>query len=217
MKRDLMKWLGYSFQDFLNFECWRLDFLHDYYLGVLCLVVTVVGLSIFFLVTFRFYSSVVMERWDLEVVWTCLPGAVLLFLGISSMEVLFRLEVGDLDLLLTLQVIGHQWYWEYCLGGNRFDSYLVPEVRLIDGDFRLLEVDHFVSLGTGLGIRAICTSADVIHSWAVPSLGIKVDCIPGRLNQFIFSSFFPGLMYGQCRELCGAGHSFMPVGLFFSN
>lgn len=86
-----------------------------------------------------------------------------------------------------------------------------------DGDFRLLEVDHFVLLEAGLGIRSICTSADVIHSWAVPSLGVKVDCIPGRLNQFVFSSGFPGVMYGQCRELCGAGHRFMPIALVFFN
>ncbi|WP_459515263.1 cytochrome c oxidase subunit II, partial [Erwinia amylovora] len=92
-----------------------------------------------------------------------------------------------------------------------FDSYIIPTNELEIGDFRLLEVDHRVVLPTNTDIRVLVTSADVIHSWAVPSLGVKADAVPGRLNQLGFFVKYPGVFYGQCSEICGANHSFIPI------
>lgn len=124
---------------------------------------------------------------------------------------------------LTVKAIGHQWYWSYeytdtlesneeVLGKNlNFDSYMVPNDSLSSGDLRLLEVDNRVVLPIDTMIRVVVTGADVIHSWAVPSLGVKIDAIPGRLNQTSIDINRKGVFYGQCSELCGVNHGFMPI------
>jgi cytochrome c oxidase subunit 2 len=123
------------------------------------------------------------------------------------------------DPAITLKVIGHQWYWSYeysdyvNVDGESidFDSYMVPTDELEPGQLRLLEVDNRVVLPTNTHIRVLVTAADVIHCWAVPSLGVKVDCVPGRLNQAGLFIQREGVFYGQCSEICGVNHGFMPI------
>jgi heme/copper-type cytochrome/quinol oxidase subunit 2 len=105
----------------------------------------------------------------------------------------------------------HQWYWSYNYNDNEFDSYPLKDLNL--GDFRLLDTDEYLILPSNTFIRFLFTSTDVLHSWSIPSLGIKVDCIPGRLNQSGIEIYRPGLYYGACYELCGVGHAFMPITL----
>jgi len=115
---------------------------------------------------------------------------------------------------LTLKTIGHQWYWSYeysDFNQIEFDSYIIQSNELNNYNFRLLDVDNRVILPINLKIRILITAADVIHSWSVPSLGVKVDGTPGRLNQTNFIINRPGLYYGQCSEICGANHSFIPI------
>jgi cytochrome c oxidase subunit 2 len=121
---------------------------------------------------------------------------------------------------VTLKVIGHQWYWSYeysdytelALGESlNFDSYMVSEEDLSPHSFRLLEVDHRVLLPVFMHIRLLITSADVLHSWAIPSFGIKVDACPGRLSQVSLFIKRTGVYYGQCSEICGVNHGFMPI------
>jgi cytochrome c oxidase subunit 2 len=154
----------------------------------------------------------------IEVAWTVIPSLILILIAIPSFSLLYSTDEVEPH-LVTLKVIGHQWYWTYELSDYAesdeasivFDSYMVAEDDLQKGQLRLLEVDNRVVLPAGLPIRVIITSADVMHNWAVPSLAIKCDAIPGRLNEVSFFIDRQGLFYGQCSELCGANHGFMPI------
>ena len=155
----------------------------------------------------------------LEIVWTVLPAFVLLLIAIPSFSLLYSLD-EIIDPAVTLKIIGHQWYWSYeysdyatIEGGESltFDSYMVNTKDLTYGSFRLLEVDNRVILPISTHIRLLVTSADVLHSWAVPSFGIKVDACPGRLSQASLFLKREGVYYGQCSEICGVNHGFMPI------
>lgn len=150
----------------------------------------------------------------LEVVWTIMPVFVLIGIGIPSFALLYAID-ELVEPTLTVKVVGHQWYWSYEYSDYAedlmFDSYMVPEEDLEPGQLRLLEVDRKLWLPTFTHIRLLVTAADVLHSWAVPSFGIKMDCIPGRLNQVALFIKREGIFYGQCSELCGVNHGFMPI------
>lgn len=154
----------------------------------------------------------------LEIVWTVTPSFILMVIAIPSFALLYSMD-EIVDPSLTLKVIGHQWYWTYEYsdysvneeGSIVFDSYMIPEDDLELGQLRLLEVDNRVVLPVNTHIRIIITAADVLHSWAVPALGIKCDAVHGRLNQTSLFLKREGVFYGQCSEICGASHGFMPI------
>ncbi len=154
----------------------------------------------------------------LEIVWTVTPSFILMIIAVPSFALLYSMD-EIVDPSLTLKVIGHQWYWTYEYsdysvsedGSIVFDSYMIPEDDLELGQLRLLEVDNRVVLPVQTHIRIIITAADVLHSWAVPALGIKCDAVPGRLNQTSLFLKREGVFYGQCSEICGANHGFMPI------
>ena len=155
----------------------------------------------------------------LEIIWTVLPAVVLLLIAIPSFTLLYSLD-ELIDPTITLKIIGHQWYWSYeysdystLQGGETlaFDSYLINIDDLTKGAFRLLEVDNRVVLPINTHIRLLVTAADVLHSWAVPSFGLKVDACPGRLSQASLFLKREGVYYGQCSEICGVNHGFMPI------
>ncbi len=153
---------------------------------------------------------------NLERVWTYIPAAILLVIAMPSFSLLYVLDELR-DPQVTVKIIGHQWYWSYettdLYSGLEvnFDSYMVAEPDLILGTLRLLEVDNRLLLPTRHSTRLLVTSVDVIHSWAVPALGIKMDACPGRLNQVALYISRSGTYYGQCSELCGINHAFMPI------
>jgi cytochrome c oxidase subunit 2 len=164
-----------------------------------------------------FYFEFCKQAWtnlslDLEIVWTIVPTLILVFIAIPSFWVLFCVD-ELLDPLVTVKCIGNQWYWsyEYDHYGIRFDSYMLPLEDQFRGGLRLLEVDNYLVLPINVSQRILVTSTDVIHSWAVPAFGIKVDGVPGRLNQLSFYGTRCGLFFGQCSELCGVNHGFMPI------
>jgi len=150
-----------------------------------------------------------------EVMWTVVPVIILVLVFIPSYRLLAYVDkVADAD--MTLKVIGHQWYWSYEYpdhGNFTFDALLVPVEDLEDKSKRLMETDNHVVLPVGKKIRLLLTSEDVIHSWGVPSLGIKLDTVPGRLNETWVEISQEGLYYGFCSELCGVNHSFMPIAI----
>lgn len=155
----------------------------------------------------------------LEIVWTIIPACVLLVIAIPSFALLYSLD-EMIDPTTTLKIVGHQWYWSYeysdystLEGGDtlNFDSYMLPIEDIVTGAFRLLEVDNRVLLPINTHIRLLVTAADVLHSWAVPSFGIKVDACPGRLTQASLFLKRAGVYYGQCSEICGVNHAFMPI------
>jgi len=149
----------------------------------------------------------------IEVVWTVLPVMILVLIAIPSFRLLhLELRIPTPD--LTIKAVGHQWYWSYEYpdnGGFGFDSLMVAEKDLKPGQPRLLAVDNEVVVPVNKTIRMQVTAADVIHSYAVPSFGIKIDALPGRLNETWFKATREGIYYGQCSELCGKDHAFMPI------
>lgn len=154
----------------------------------------------------------------IEIVWTILPSIVLLLIAIPSFALLYAMD-EVIDPAITVKAIGHQWYWSYEYSDYNtsdsdslvFDSYMIPEDELKEGQFRLLEVDNRVVVPAHTHVRFITTSSDVLHSWAVPSLGVKMDACPGRLNQSDVFIKREGVYYGQCSEICGVNHGFMPI------
>nr|YP_009234187.1 cytochrome c oxidase subunit II [Aegista aubryana]AMB49886.1 cytochrome c oxidase subunit II [Aegista aubryana] len=161
-----------------------------------------------------FSSRTVHEAQTLEVLWTLLPALLLTTLALPSLRLLYLLDEQPLTTSNTLKSIGHQWYWSYempFMANKTFDSYMTPTSELSPGEYRLLEVDHRVTLPVNINTSVITTSADVIHAWALPALGIKMDSVPGRLNMMNINPLISGIFYGQCSEICGANHAFMPI------
>ena len=154
----------------------------------------------------------------LEIIWTITPAIILVLIAFPSFKLIYLID-EVIDAAITIKVVGHQWYWSYEYSDYadqdgasiEFDAYMIPESDLETGDLRLLEVDNQLVVPTNTHVRCILTSADVLHSWAVPSLGVKLDCVPGRLNQTSFLAYREGVFYGQCSEICGANHAFMPI------
>lgn len=162
---------------------------------------------------------------QLEFIWTLVPTIILVLLAIPSLYFLYQIELMFFDVfdgdLVTIKVIGNQWFWTYELNQSYsatalekiliFDSYLRMSADLALNELRLLETDHPLLLPAFTPIRFLVTSSDVLHSWAIPSLGIKMDACPGRLNQIFTFINREGEFYGQCSEICGIQHGFMPI------
>lgn len=149
----------------------------------------------------------------LEIIWTVIPVLILIVIAIPSFKLLYYMDHTE-DADMTLKITSHQWYWNYEYpdhGNFGFDSYMIPDQELKPGQPRLLATDNPVVVPVGKNVRIIATSADVIHSWAVPAFGIKKDTVPGRINETWFRADYPGVFYGQCSELCGPKHGFMPI------
>jgi cytochrome c oxidase subunit 2 len=173
-------------------------------------------------------SKNVVHGTILEIVWTITPSIILILIAIPSFGLLYAMD-EILDPAITFKAIGHQWYWSYEYSDNTnsfntdvydidldknnviFDSNLVYQEELKLGEARLLTTDNSVVVPCDTHIRVIITSLDVLHSWAVPALGVKVDAVPGRLNQAFLFIKREGVFYGQCSELCGVNHGFMPI------
>ena len=169
-------------------------------------------------------SEMFTHSTPLEIIWTIVPALILLVIAIPSFALLYSID-EMIDPSVTLKIIGHQWYWSYeysdfkvfegceLRNGIQFDSYMLPLDELGLGSLRLLEVDHRIVLPINTHVRILVTAADVLHSWAIPSFGLKVDACPGRLNQTSLFIKRPGAYFGQCSEICGVNHGFMPIAI----
>lgn len=162
-------------------------------------------------------ASNVVHGTFIEIVWTVIPSLILIVVALPSFALLYSID-EIIDPALTIKCVGHQWFWSYeysdfesKFGAINFDSYMIAEDELELGELRLLEVDNRVVLPINTHIRILVTAADVLHSWAVPSLGIKVDACTGRLNQTSVFILRSGVFFGQCSEICGVGHGNMPI------
>nr|YP_448832.1 cytochrome c oxidase subunit II [Indotestudo elongata]AAY62449.1 cytochrome c oxidase subunit II [Indotestudo elongata]ABF83446.1 cytochrome c oxidase subunit 2 [Indotestudo elongata] len=202
-----------GFQDAMSPIMEELLHFHDHTLMIVFLISTLVLYIITLMMTTKLTYTNTMNAQEVEMVWTILPAIVLITIALPSLRVLYLMdEINNPH--LTIKAMGHQWYWtyEYTDYENlEFDSYMIPTQDLPNGYLRLLEVDHRMVMPMESPIRMLISAEDVLHSWAVPSLGMKADAIPGRLNQSTFIITYPGVFYGQCSEICGANHSFMPI------
>jgi cytochrome c oxidase subunit 2 len=185
----------------------------------LAIVLLVIGLMVYICIKFNAKANPVPSRTThhtaLEIAWTVIPVLVRVVIAVPSMKLLFFMDKAK-NPEMTLKVTSHQWYWSYEYpdhGGFAFDSNLIPDDQLKPGQLRLLEVDNRVVLPADTEIRVLVTSEDVIHNWAMPSFGIKMDTVPGRINEtwLRVDAADIGTYYGQCSELCGVNHAFMPI------
>nr|YP_010865931.1 cytochrome c oxidase subunit II [Furcatopanorpa longihypovalva]WGT92138.1 cytochrome c oxidase subunit 2 [Furcatopanorpa longihypovalva]WGT92151.1 cytochrome c oxidase subunit 2 [Furcatopanorpa longihypovalva]WGT92164.1 cytochrome c oxidase subunit 2 [Furcatopanorpa longihypovalva] len=191
----------------------QLTFFHDHTMLIVIMITVLVGYMMSSLFFNKFTNRYLLESQGIEVIWTILPAITLIFIALPSLRLLYLLdEVSDPS--ITLKTVGHQWYWSYEYSdfiSLEFDSYMIPSNELELDGFRLLDVDNRTVIPMNSQIRMLVSAADVLHSWTIPALGIKVDATPGRLNQTSFLINRPGLFFGQCSEICGANHSFMPI------
>lgn len=201
----------------------EMQFFHDWILLpiITAIVLFVLGLLAYVIVRFNERAnrepSLTTHNTTLEVAWTVLPVMILVVIAIPSFRLLtHQVVVPSAD--VTVKAVGKQWYWTYAYppdegGGFEFDSYMKPEDALQPGDIRLLSVDNEAVVPVGKNVRLLVTAADVIHSFTVPAFGIRIDAVPGRMNETWFKAERVGTYYGQCSKLCGKDHAFMPIAI----
>ena len=186
---------------------------------VIIFLITIFVLALLLFVVVRFSEkrnptpSKTTHNSIIEVLWTAVPVLILVVIAIPSFRLLFLTD-QTVDADMTIKAIGRQWYWTYEYpdhGDFAFDAFIVADEDLQPGQLRLLETDNRLVVPVGKKVRVLTTSSDVLHAWAMPAFGIKMDSVPGRANETWFQVDKPGVYYGQCSELCGAGHGFMPI------
>nr|YP_010956942.1 cytochrome c oxidase subunit II [Kathetostoma albigutta]WMY90100.1 cytochrome c oxidase subunit II [Kathetostoma albigutta] len=202
-----------GFQDAASPVMEELLHFHDHALMVIFLISTLVLYIIVAMISTKLTDKFILDAQEIETIWTVLPAITLVFIALPSLRILYLMdEINDPH--LTIKAVGHQWYWTYEYTDYQdleFDSYMIPTQDLTPGQFRLLEADHRMVIPVESPVRVLVSAEDVLHSWTLPSLAVKMDAVPGRLNQTTFIASRPGVFYGQCSEICGANHSFMPI------
>ncbi|HET9149182.1 MAG TPA: cytochrome c oxidase subunit II [Alphaproteobacteria bacterium] len=196
----------------------RIENFHDF-VQVIIVAIAALVLALLVIVIVRFNAranptpSRTTHNTVIEVAWTVVPILILLVIAVPSFKLLyFEDKAQNPD--MTIKVTGHQWYWSYQYPGKgnmQFDSIVVQDSDLKPGQPRLLTVDNPLVVPVNATVRVLLTGADVIHDWSVPAFGIKLDAVPGRLNETWFKAERTGTYYGQCDQLCGQGHGFMPI------
>lgn len=203
-------WRRIFFQSPSTYIIELVSVMHDYVSLFLFSILIIVIMNLFYLLPIKKFNLEFFEHHQLETVWTLLPFLLLIFIVIPSLTSLYMLDTC-LFCGITIRIIGHQWYWRYFYKDLKeffFDSYMLPSR---DRNIRLLDVDNRILVPTFIPVRFLVSSSDVLHSWTIPSFGVKIDAVPGRINQFCFSSKRSGVFFGQCSEICGANHRFMPI------
>lgn len=204
-------WSNLNFQNRVSPLIEQIIFFHDHSLIILIIIIILVSYIILRIFFNKFINRFLLEGQIIELIWTILPAITLIFIALPSLRLLYLLDELN-NPLITIKSIGHQWYWRYEYSDFKnieFDSYIINEFN--NNNFRLLDVDNRIIIPINNNIRILITATDVIHSWTVPTIGVKVDANPGRLNQTRFFINRPGIFFGQCSEICGTNHSFIPI------
>nr|AND96489.1 cytochrome c oxidase subunit 2 [Onthophagus nr. babirussa] len=206
-------WKSITLQDAASPLMEQLIMFHNHALLILLMITVMVGYLMSTLFFNKFNYRFLLENQMIEIIWTIVPAITLIFIALPSLQLLYLLDEIN-NPMISLKSIGHQWYWSYEYSDFKkleFDSYMIPTNEMNLNGFRLLDVDNRTVLPYNSQIRMLITAADVIHSWTIPALSVKIDATPGRLNQISFLMNRTGLFFGQCSEICGANHSFMPI------
>nr|YP_011017945.1 cytochrome c oxidase subunit II [Anidiocerus bimaculatus]WQF69857.1 cytochrome c oxidase subunit II [Anidiocerus bimaculatus] len=206
-------WLKFSFQDAASPIMEQLIMFHDHTMMIIIMITVMVMYMMISLMMNKFTNRFLLEGQLIELIWTIFPTLMLIFIALPSLKILYLIEEVN-NPNITIKAIGHQWYWSYEYSDFKkieFDSYMKPTLDLNLNEFRLLDVDNRMIMPFNMHTRILVSSTDVIHSWTIPSLGVKVDASPGRINQMNIFMRRPGLFFGQCSEICGSYHSFMPI------
>lgn len=205
----MIRWNGAFFHSPSTYLIERVAVIHDYVILFLLRIIILVLLNLIRVLVDKSFNIEFYENHQLETVWTLVPFFLLAFIVLPSLLSLYMLD-SCFFCGITVNIMGHQWYWSYFykdIVNYRIDSYILTE----DNQIRLLDVDNRLVVPTFFPVRFLLSSSDVLHSWTLPSFGVKIDAIPGRINQFCFSSKRSGIFFGQCSEICGANHRFMPI------
>nr|YP_010363300.1 cytochrome c oxidase subunit II [Cladiucha punctata]YP_010363326.1 cytochrome c oxidase subunit II [Cladiucha huangbki]QXG15715.1 cytochrome c oxidase subunit II [Cladiucha punctata]UJM44055.1 cytochrome c oxidase subunit II [Cladiucha huangbki] len=206
-------WTMFNFQDAASPIMEQLIFFHDHAMMILIMIMTSILYLMMNLIKNKFINKNLLNQQNLEIIWTIIPMIILIFIAIPSIHLLYLNDEINYP-LLTIKIMGHQWYWSYeytDFKNIEFDSYMNQMISFNLNSFRLLDVDNNMIIPMNTKMRILVSSTDVIHSWTIPSLGKKIDAIPGRLNQLSLMIKRPGIFFGQCSEICGTNHSFMPI------
>nr|YP_010022487.1 cytochrome c oxidase subunit II [Fer nigripennis]QON98897.1 cytochrome c oxidase subunit II [Fer nigripennis] len=206
-------WSNLTLQDSASPLMEQLSFFHDHTMIILLTIMMIVSYSMIYMSNTKFTNQNMLNEHMTETIWTMLPAITLIFIAMPSLRLLYLMD-DSMNTLITIKTIGRQWYWSYEYSdfiNIEFDMYMTSEKNLEINGFRLLDVDNRAVMPMNIEIRMLTSASDVLHSWAIPSMGIKIDAMPGRLNQGTLTMNRPGLFFGQCSEICGANHSFMPI------
>lgn len=212
---DLIEPLQFTNQDSASVISLLVNKFHNYIMAILVIILLSVSWLMIQSIISKLYVRQLVDHPILELIWTIIPAIILLLIAFPSLNLLYKID-DIVEPTLTLKAIGNQWYWTYEYGDYEnseidYQSYMINSSDLIEGDIRLREVDNRVVVPVNKNVKVLGTANDVIHAWALPSLGIKMDCLPGRLNQQSFITDRPGLFAGGCSEICGSEHSYMPI------
>nr|QAU53923.1 cytochrome c oxidase subunit II [Haemaphysalis longicornis] len=210
----MMTWSLISFPDSNSPIMEQMSFFHDHSMLIILMITIITIYMVMNIIINNLTSRSMMEGQEIEIIWTIIPAITLIFIAMPSLHLLYLTD-ELFSSQMSIKIIGHQWYWsyEYSDFNKEFHSFMIPEQEMMKNSFRLLDTDNNLVIPFNTTIKFLITSADVIHSWSLPSLSIKMDAIPGRLNQAFSFAKRPGMFYGQCSEICGANHSFMPISL----
>lgn len=206
------QFFNYKF-DFLDSGSYIMDGIislndHILYYEIILMIIVIWMLIKTMIIKSNFSLKYMNHGSIIEIIWTIIPGIILILIALPSFRLLYLMD----DILLpniSIKIIGNQWYWSYNYLNEEFDSYINQDLQL--GDIRNYDVDEHLILPSNTYIRFLITSTDVIHSWGLPSLGIKMDAVPGRINQIGLEIYREGIYYGSCYEICGINHSYMPI------
>nr|APF47461.1 cytochrome c oxidase subunit II [Snellenius sp. SNS-2016] len=207
----MMNWLMMNFQDSFSYLMKMMIFFHDFILMILLMILLFILYVMMWFFLNKLINMKILHNHLVEVIWTIIPMIILIFMVLPSLNILYLLE-DMVNPFMTIKILGHQWYWSYEYSdfyNLEFDSFMIKDFE--NNNLRLLDVDNRLVLPKNFNVRGLVSSVDVIHSWTMPTMGVKVDSIPGRMNQFIMSINRSGLYFGQCSEICGLNHSFMPI------
>nr|AAO85832.1 cytochrome c oxidase subunit II [Aphis cottieri] len=206
-----MTWMKLSFQNSNSPLMEQLIFFHDHTIFIIIMIMSTITYMMLFIMNNKFINIKISENQMIEFIWTTTPPIILIFIAMPSLHLLYLMDEIKCP-ILTVKIFGHQWFWSYeysDFSNIEFESYMMNELN--KENFRLIEVDNKTILPFKFNIRLLISSDDVIHSWTIPSLAIKIDAIPGRMNQINLYMNRPGMYFGQCSEICGINHSFMPI------
>uniref|UniRef100_A0AAU7LL00 Cytochrome c oxidase subunit 2 n=1 Tax=Syrbatus sp. 1 RRMO-2024a TaxID=3154167 RepID=A0AAU7LL00_9COLE len=189
----------------------QLTFFHNYTLLMLLMITSMVMYYMLLIIMNKFIFQFILNFQLIEFIWTIIPMIILIFMAFPSLKLLYLMDENN-NSMISIKTIGYQWYWSYEYSDFKninFNSYMKNMYKSYE--FKMLETDSQLIIPFKTQIKFLISSNDVLHSWTIPSLNIKIDAIPGRLNQINLMINQTGLFFGQCSEICGINHSFMPI------
>lgn len=207
----MITWIKTNFQNRNSPLIEQLIFFHDHTIFIIIIIIFLISYIIIFIINNKFINIKISENQFIEFIWTIIPPIILIFIALPSLHLLYLIDEIKAP-NITIKILGHQWFWSYEYSdftNIEFDSYIINNIN--KENFRLIEVDNKTIIPFKFNTRLLISSEDVIHSWTIPSLAIKIDAIPGRINQINLFINRPGIYFGQCSEICGINHRFIPI------